>query len=347
MNAVPTRTPTRDLDAVLDATRPLWDDLSGARVFLTGTTGFIGTWMLESLAWARERLGIDVRVVALVRDQERLKTRLPHLADASWLQFEIADVRNCKLPAGAVDFLVHTASTATPRQIAATPLDVQDMVVRGTRHVTQLSRSAGAKRALLVSSGSVYGSFVTPSAPIAEDTPCGPDPLLPENALAGAKRLAESVGILVGRETGLEVVVARGFAMSGPWLPLDADFALGNFAGDALARRPIHISGDGTAVRSFLYGSDMAAWLWTILLRGTAGRAYNVGSESPVTISEAAQTVSQITGLPIERALEPVAGAAASWFVPSTRRSCKELGLESRVGLADGVRRMLEWHRCD
>jgi dTDP-glucose 4,6-dehydratase len=196
-----------------------------------------------------------------------------------------------------------------------------------------------------MSSGSVYGSFATPSAPTTEDSPHGPDPLLPGNALAEAKRLAENAGMLVGRETGLGVVVARGFAMCGPWLPTDADFALGNFIGDALAGRPIRVSGDGTPIRSFLYGSDVAAWLWTILLRGTAGQAYNVGSESPVTIMEAAQAVSRISNMPVERAMVPVAGAAASWYVPSTRRSREELRLEARVAFEEGVERMLEWHR--
>jgi len=340
-----TSLPARDLDAVLDATRPLWDELAGARIFLTGATGFIGTWMLESVGWARERLGVDTRVIALARDPARLKARLPHLVDAPWLQVVTGDVRECTLRAGTVDLLVHTASTAHPRQIAAAPLDVQDVVARGTAHVARQAHLAGASRALLMSSGSVYGPFTTPSSLVAEDSSQGPDPLLPASALAEAKRLAESTAVLVGRETGLGVVIARGFAMSGPWLPVDADFALGNFVGDALAGRPIRVAGDGTPVRSFLYGSDVAAWLWTLLLRGTPGRAYNVGSERPVTIDEAAQLVSRLGKVAVERLREPVAGASASWFVPSTRRAREELGLEARVPFEAGVERMLEWHR--
>lgn len=337
--------PARDLDAVLDATRPLWRDLADARVLLTGATGFIGTWMLESVAWARTRLGVDTRVTALVRDPGRLTARLPHLTGAPWLELLPGDVRDFSPPAGALDLLIHAASTAHPRQIAATPLEVQDVVVRGTRHATQVARAGGATRALLMSSGSVYGPFTSPSAPIDEDSVRGPDPLRAGSALPEAKRLAESTAMLVGRATGLDVVVARGFAMSGPWIPVDADFALGNFIGDALAGRPIRLTGDGTAVRSFLYGSDVAAWLWTLLLRGAAGRAYNVGSEAPVTILEAAETVSRISALPVERAQAPADGTPASWFVPSTRRAREELGLEARVTFADGVERMLAWHR--
>ena len=77
---------------------------------------------------------------------------------------------------------------------------------------------------------------------------------------------------------------ARGFALCGPWLPLESDFAFGNFVGAAMRGGPVVVSGDGTPVRSYLYSADMVAWLWTLLLRGANGRAYNVGSAHAVTI---------------------------------------------------------------
>jgi len=67
----------QDLDAALERTRDLWQEMNGSRVLLTGATGFIGTHMLESVRHARERTGVDVRVIAPARSPGRLHERLP------------------------------------------------------------------------------------------------------------------------------------------------------------------------------------------------------------------------------------------------------------------------------
>src|SRR5205823_1641923 len=112
------------------------------------------------------------------------------------------------------------------------------------------------------------------------------------------------------------VAIARLFAFIGPYLPLNENYAAGNFLRDALAGGPIRVSGDGTPYRSYLYAADLVIWLWVIFLRGKSAHAYNVGSSRDVNITELARCVVTATSreLTIETAQQPVPGAAAARY---------------------------------
>jgi len=221
-----------------------------------------------------------------------------------------------------------------------------ETLVEGTRRTLELACAGGAPKVLLLSSGAVYGRQPHDMAHMDEEYAGGPDVMEPSSSYAEGKRAAELLGALYAKRRGLKVKIARGFAFVGPYLPLDAHFAAGNFIRDGLAGKPIVVAGDGTPYRSYLYGADLAYWLWTILLRGTSCRPYNVGSERAVSIRGLAEAAAAHFGSGREVIVtrRPVEGAKAGRYVPSTARAREELHLEEHVDLAEAVRRTVAWH---
>jgi nucleoside-diphosphate-sugar epimerase len=322
--------PPRDLDHMLRHAAGAFQSLAGARIFITGGTGFVGSWLVESLLRANDRLNLGISAVLLTRDPDRFRSVYPHLSNHPALTVLHGDVRSFEFPKGEFPYVIH----------AAMPDPAPEADAEGMRHILEFAATHGTRRFLFTSSGAVYGRQPPELMHIPEDYASEP-----VTAYGKAKRASELFCSSYSQKHGFSALIARLFAFTGPRLPLDANYAVGNFVRDALAGGPVGIAGDGTPYRSYLYAADLAIWLWTILIRGGSCRPYNVGSGQAVTIAELARVVVDATapGMPIEIAQKPVPGAPAMYYVPSVERAERELGLRPVIALEEGVRRMYEW----
>jgi dTDP-glucose 4,6-dehydratase len=327
----------RDLDHVLTHTRDLWGELRGARILVTGATGFFGKWLLESFLWANDALNLDAAVVALTRDPEAFRHRAPHLTNHPALTLHRGDQVDFDFPSGRFEAVLHTAVEYGP------PLQMFERNLLGTRRALAFARKAEARRFLFTSSGAVYGPQPRDLERLDEDYPGSPALADPASAYGLAKRASEHLGHL---QEGIEFKIARGFAFVGPYLPLDRTGAMGNFIADALKGGPIRITGDGTPLRSYLYAADLAIWLWTILVKGAPGRPYNVGGQEAISIRKLAERVSAILAPDVKvHMAQSIAMGSPSRYLPDVTRAANEFGLKAWTSLDEAIRRTGQWAR--
>ena len=327
-----------DLTLVRDRAESPLRRLDGAHLLITGASGLIGSWLLETLCDARRHFAIDVSATALVRDAATFRLRYPHLAAASCLTIQQADVRSCAPPACAPTHIIHAASAASPARNVEATADVIDVIETGTAHVVEMAQQVDAARVLLLSSGSVYTEQTRPIKE-ADDTRSRGTSIAEQFGAAKrrAEQRAETVCVVRG------ATIARIFTLFGPRLPINGQFAIGQFLGDALEGRPVRVHGDGTPIRSYLYLADLAAWCWHLLDRGGNTRAFNVGASQPISIGDVASRVAGLAGVPVVVATPSVPGAPPPCYLPAVERAHHELGLEAWTGLDDGLARIWSW----
>jgi dTDP-glucose 4,6-dehydratase len=339
--------PHQDLADVLTHTRALWAEARGQSFFITGGTGFFGMWLLESFAYINDSLGLGMRATVLTRDPAAFAKKAPHLSQRADLEFILGDIRTFTFPSGHFDYVIHAATEASAKLNAEAPQEMLDAIIGGTRRVLDFAAQAGVKKLLLTSSGAVYGQQPADLTHVSEDYLGAPDPLLPGSAYGEGKRVAEHMCVVHAIQHGYEVKIARCFAFVGPHLSLDGHFAIGNFIRDALAGRPIHIAGDGTQMRSYLYASDLTVWLWTLLFRAPTAHAYNVGSADDLSIAQLATTVATALGgnslVTVAQRPDPLRPLAR--YVPAVTRAQSEFALRSRVSLPEAIQRTALWQQ--
>ncbi len=326
-----------DLDGALEGAEDDIRAIAGGRLFIAGGTGFVGTWLAELLVWAVERMALDLQVVALTRSADSWMRRHPRLASSGVITPVEGDARTFAFPVGAFEIVVLGASSTDHAWTTAHPEVVTDTITNGTKRGLEFADAAGASRTLLLSSGAVYGRQPPALESLGETYVGEPSTA---DAYGRAKRAAEALALTWSRPDH-PAVVARIFSVYGPYQPIDTHFAIGNFIADALAGRPVTVRSDGSPVRSYLYGSDLAVALLACLARGAGATAYNVGSADPVRLADLAVHVASQASPPVGvRILGPPA-AVADRYVPDVRRITAELRFAPRVELADGIRRTL------
>lgn len=311
--------------------------LAGQRIFVTGGTGFFGYWLL-SLFDLICRQGLDLKVCVLSRQPASFLARAPFFASAPWLEWQQGDIKDFgAIPAS--DLLIH-AATDTDAAAHRHPLAIMDNILLGTRHTLDRARQGGVRRALYVSSGAVYGRQPADVERLPEDAAFACDAMHPGSAYGEAKRAAEQWCLQFGEEHGMTIPVARCFAFVGAALPLDGHFAIGNFIRDALTGHRIQVSGDGSPLRSYLYGADLAIWLLAILLQGQHGRAYNVGSDHALSIAELAHRVRDtlVPGADVHIAHTHDDKAGRNRYIPAIQRARHELALDTWTPLEQAIR---------
>lgn len=322
--------------------------LRAATVLVTGGTGFVGTWLAQTVACLNDAFEFKMRLILMATHPEVLHQTAPHLARRVDIRLLEQDVRNLSEIPGEVQFIVHAAGTPDSRFHASNPIRTLETYGMGSHAVyAAASRLPELRKILHLSSGLVYGHQGQEGGAIHERMFSGFNPSVPGAVYAEAHRAAEAISAAFRSQSGLPVTLARLFTFLGPFQLLDRPWAVNNFMRDALRGGPIRVQGDGETVRSFMYGADLAAWLLGLLAAGRNGVAYNVGSPEGIQLKELAHKIAGLVSPRpvVELNTLPQAHIPRTAWVPDVTLIRNELQVTLTHDLDGALQRTLEWNR--
>lgn len=334
-----------DLNDVTNMCSTIWNELRNSRIFITGGTGFIGSWLLEVLKYANINRGLGIRATILTRNASMFQKKAPHLASYPCFDICEGNILDFISPPGSYTHVIHGATDASAELNENNPLQMFTTVIEGTRRTLDFAVEKKAERVLFMSSGAVYGQQPWDMTNVPESWLGGPSPVDARATYAEAKRAAELLCSIYQKQFGLQIAISRIFALLGPYLSLDIHFAAGNFIRDAMDGKKVVVNGNGLPRRSYLYASDLTVWLLHMLVRAESCKPYNVGSDESISVKDLAERVANTLGV---GEFEILGATDIGWnpgrYVPDTNLIAQELGLKRTVGLEDAILRTAIWN---
>lgn len=306
-----------------------------SRVVVSGAAGFIGSHLCDRLVEAGcHVVGLDNLVTGSRRN-------LAHLEDHDRFTFEAQDVA-CQFEIdGAVDFVFHLASLASPKDYLAHPIETLEAGSTGTRNMLELAHGKRAQF-LLTSTSECYGDPL--EHPQAETYWGNVNPVGLRSCYDESKRYAEALTMAFHRVHGLQTTIARVFNTYGPRMQAHDGRVVPAFIDQALRGVPITIYGDGTQTRSFCYVSDLVEGL--LLLAASRERdPVNLGNPVEITVREFAGHVLRLTGVRVPLEYLPLPADDPKRRRPDIAKAKRILDWEPKVPIEEGLRRTIEFFR--
>ena len=305
------------------------------RVLVTGAAGFIGSHLCEFL------LEQGCEVVGMDNFITGSPDNLAGFASRPGFTFVLHNVTEYIALDGPLDWVLHFASPASPRDYLELPIQTLKVGALGTHNALGLAKAKGAKF-LLASTSEVYGDPLT--HPQREEYWGNVNPIGPRGVYDEAKRFAEAITMAYHRYHGLNTRIVRIFNTFGPRMRLNDGRAIPTFITQALTGTPITVYGDGSQTRSFQYVSDLINGVWRLMDAGGSDPV-NIGNPQEMTLFELAEKINALAGTKNEIVFRPLPQDDPRVRQPDISKAQRELGWEPRVSTDVGLRLTIDWYR--
>ena len=311
------------------------------KALILGAAGFVGAYAIRQFA---EGCGWETHAAKM--PQETLSAALCGLCTVH--DFDLLD------PAGLTallqevqpDYILYLAAQSSVALSWKQPQLTADVNIKGTVNLLEAARTLPqTPRILMIGSGEEYGALRPEQIPVSEETP-----LHPANVYAVTKAAAEQFAALYYKAYGLPVICVRAFNHIGPGQStafVAADFCRQAAEIEAGLHEPVIRTGNLSAKRDFTDVRDIVRAYAMLLESGKAGETYNVGSGSPVAVSDILEQIRAMSTVPFRTETDPakLRPVDVPVIAADTGKLRRDTGWAPQIPLADTLRDILDAQR--
>ena len=266
---------------------------------------------------------------------------IAHLSGNKNFKFIYHDVTNYIFIDGAVDFIYHFASPASPIDYLKVPIQTLKVGSLGTHKALGLAKAKKA-RFFLASTSETYGDPLV--HPQTEEYWGNVNPVGPRGVYDEAKRFAEAMTMAYHRYHGLETRIVRIFNTYGERMRVDDGRAIPAFLSQALRGEDVTIFGDGKQTRSVCYVSDLIDGIYKLMMSDYS-MPMNIGNPNEVTMLDLAREIIELTKSRSSIVFQDLPQDDPKVRQPDITKAKNILHWEPKVNRTEGLQRTVEYFK--
>lgn len=284
-----------DMEMIAESSYIPWERLNGKTILVTGATGLIGFNLISALSYAHLYKGLSLKIVALVRNQEKAVQRFYEVLNAGApLTFVVGDLDHIPAIDEHIDYIIHGGSPTASKYFAEHPVETITSNLNGALHLLEMAKQDRSEGFLFLSSMEVYGG-IHQHEKVDEHHASFIDTMVPRSSYPEVKRMVESLCACYAEEYHVPAKVIRLTQTFGAGVRKEDNRVFAQFARSAMNHENIVMFTRGGTEHMYLYTADAVTAILTALLLGEDGEAYNAANEQAYcSIKEMAETVANL-----------------------------------------------------
>ena len=338
-----------DLDTIIQE-KIEWEKLRNSTVMITGANGMIASYICWTLLRLNDKYNFNIKVVGLVRNFEKAKTKFANNLERNDFEIVVQDVCEKITYTNKIDYIIHAASQTSPHQFLNNPVETLNTNTIGTKNMLELGVDKEVKGFMCLSTREIYGTMQNGQRFVKENELGAMDPALVRSCYPEGKRVSETFCIAYKEQYGLNCKIARIAHTYGPGMEISDGRVVGDFLGNVINKENIIMNSDGSNVLALTYISDVIGGLLRLLLE-FKDTTYNISSnKSILTVKELAVKLVNIfsdRNMDIEfKALdEKMSQGYLKNIVPLLdSNKAYEENWETSIGIEEGFKRTVRYY---
>lgn len=320
-----------------------WKRLEGKTILVTGSTGLIGSNLVNALIYVENIRHLGIKLVLPVRNVAAAWELFGE--EVKIIPYTLGDKMDVE---EAVDYIVHLASPTSSKYFTEKPVDTLTANIEGVKAVLELAKEKKVKKLVYLSTMEVYG-FPKKGHIVKENEVGAFETMNARNSYPIAKIACEALCNSYWIQYGVPAVVLRATQTFGPGVKYDDGRVFAQFMRCVVEKKDIVLKSAGHTERSYLYTADAVSAIIVGLINGGPGESYSVANpETYCSIRDMAKIVTDnVAGGTINIVYEIAdditkLGYAETIYMKLGIEKIQLLGWKPSVNLADMFTRMID-----